>query len=291
MNILTFDVEEWFHILDFEGTKDEKQWHDFEYRLDANMDALLELLDRHSQKATFFCLGWLTQKHKHIIKRIDALGYEVATHSHLHNLVYEQHAERFKEDLSYSIQALEDVTGKKIRAYRAPGFSLKEENRWVFEILLACGIEVDCSIFPAKRAHGGFENFGVDEPSLIETNHGMLKEFPMSIDQILWKKIVSSGGGYFRLFPYPLIRHLMRKRTYAMTYFHPHDFDPHRPVIDGLAPFQKFKAHVGLGGAMAKLEKLITDFEFIDLDEAIERVAWEKAPVIHLPERRSVQRI
>ena len=37
------------------------------------------------------------------------------------------------------------MTGKKIRAYRAPGFSIKEYNRWVFPILVEQGIEVDCS--------------------------------------------------------------------------------------------------------------------------------------------------
>ena len=40
MNILTFDVEDWFHILDNESTKSEKQWTSFESRLDFNMDKI-----------------------------------------------------------------------------------------------------------------------------------------------------------------------------------------------------------------------------------------------------------
>lgn len=290
MKILTFDVEEWFHILDHESTRGEKEWERFEYRLDANMDKLLEVLDRHNQKATFFCLGWLSKKHTHIVKRLDALGYEIATHSYLHQLVYEQRVAEFEKDLEYSIKSLEDITGKKIRAYRAPGFSLKEDNRWVFDSLLSHGIEVDCSIFPANRAHGGFEAFGTDRPSLICCNNGVIKELPMSVSKIFSVNIVSTGGGYFRLLPYWLIRYFMYKNDYDMSYFHPHDFDAHRPMVDDLSLTQKFKSQVGLKGALEKLERLISEFDFIDVDEALKRVNWEEVPVKHLPERRKVQR-
>jgi polysaccharide deacetylase family protein (PEP-CTERM system associated) len=290
MKVLTFDVEEWFHILDHEGTRSEKEWACFDYRLDANMDNILEILDRHNQKATFFCLGWLTKKHAHIVKRLDSLGYEIATHSHMHQLVYEQKISEFEKDLEYSIKSLEDITGKKIRAYRAPGFSLKQENRWVFDVLLSHGIEIDCSIFPARRAHGGFEKYGTDKPSLVISNKGVIKEFPMSIDRILFKNIVSSGGGYFRLLPYPVIRYLMNRADYSMSYFHPHDFDAERPLIPGLSPVKRFKTRVGLKGALKKLENLIEDFNFVDLNEAVERIDWEQVSVVHLPERRKLQR-
>lgn len=62
MNILTFDVEEWFHILDNDSTKSEKEWANYEYRLDGNMDKIFSLLEKHQQKATFFCLGWVARE-------------------------------------------------------------------------------------------------------------------------------------------------------------------------------------------------------------------------------------
>ncbi len=291
MKILTFDVEEWFHVLDHESTKGEKQWQNFDYRLDANIDSVLEILDRYNQKATFFCLGWLSKNHAHIVKRLDAMGYEIATHSNLHQLVYEQNINDFKNDLETSIKSLEDITGKKIRAYRAPGFSIKEENRWVFEILISQGIEIDCSIFPAKRAHGGFATFGSDQPVLINTNIGTIKEFPMSLDEVLRTKIIYAGGGYFRFFPYSVIHHFMGKSNYSMSYFHPHDFDAGRPILGDLSPLKKFKASVGLKGALCKLENLIRDFDFIDLDEAVKKVNWDSVSMIDLPERRKTQRI
>ena len=291
MNILTFDVEEWFHILDHAGTKNEKQWKNFEYRLESNMDRIFELLDRNNQKATFFCLGWITKVYPDIVKRLDALGYEIATHSNLHQLVYEQKVSEFKLDLETSIKSIEDITGKKVRAYRAPGFSVKEENRWVFDILLTNGIEIDCSIFPAKRAHGGFDKYRAKEPSIIKSNSGSIKEFPMSIGRILLKDIVYSGGGYFRFFPYRMTRYLVNRNSYNMTYFHPHDFDSSKPIVGDLSILNKFKSKVGLNNSFAKIEKLIQEFDFIDLEEADKKVNWNSVEIIALPERRSMQRL
>ncbi len=292
MNILTFDIEEWFHVLDHSTTKGEKQWINFEYRLEHNLEKILAILEKYNQKATFFCLGWLIKNHKHLLKKIDSYGYEIATHSNMHQLVYEQKIEIFNQDLEISIKSLEDVTGKKVRAYRAPGFSLKEENRWVFESLKKYGIEIDCSIFPAFRAHGGFENFSFAGPSMIEFNSGsLLKELPMSLAIIAGKKIAFSGGGYFRAIPYPVTRYLMKNSSYNMTYFHPHDFDKDRPIIPDLSYLRKVKSKIGTKGALKKLEKLIQEFNFIDIDEADKLIDWSSVKRVPLHERRKSQRL
>ena len=282
MNILTFDIEEWFHILDNESTKSEKEWSNFSYRLDANMDKIFELLDKHDQKATFFCLGWVAREFPHIIKKIDSLGYEIATHSDLHQLAYEQNEHDFKEDLKRSIHSIESITSKKIISYRAPGFSIKQENKWVFESLIEEGIKIDTSIFPAKRSHGGFEEFGYAQPAWIDINGKKLKEFPINLYPLFGQNLIFSGGGYFRLIPYPLLRSFMKKSDYVMTYLHPRDFDEAQPMIENLSLVRKFKSYYGLSGALPKLEKLITDFEFIDLAEANNRINWNDTKEIIL---------
>ena len=282
MNILTFDIEEWFHILDNESTKSEKEWSNFAYRLDLNMDKIFELLDRHNQKATFFCLGWVAREFPHIIKKIDSLGYEIATHSDLHQLAYEQNTVVFKEDLKRSIHSIESLTSKKIISYRAPGFSIKQENKWVFESLIEEGIEIDCSIFPSKRSHGGFEEFGYAQPAWIDIDGGKLKEFPINLYPLLGKNLIFSGGGYFRLIPYPLLKSFMQKSDYVMTYLHPRDFDADQPMIENLSLVRKFKSYYGLSGALPKLEKLITDFDFIDLATANEKIDWSSTKEIKL---------
>jgi len=282
MNILTFDIEEWFHILDNDSTKTEKEWANYEYRLDVNMDRIFELLDRKNQKATFFCLGWVAREFPHILKKIDAMGFEIATHSDKHQLAYEQTQNEFRQDLELSIKSIEDSIGKKVISYRAPGFSIMEENKWVFEELINQGIEIDCSIFPAKRSHGGFESYGSAKPSILEINNKQLKEFPINLFNIMDQNMIFSGGGYFRLLPYPLIKYMMNKSDYVMTYFHPRDFDANQPMINELSIFRKFKSYYGLNTSFSKLEKLITDFEFIDLREANSRIQWENIQPIKI---------
>jgi len=88
MNILTFDIEEWFHILDNNSTKTEKEWTNFEYRLESNVDRILELLERKNQKATFFVLGWVAREFPQVVKKIQSNGYDIATHSDLHQLFF-----------------------------------------------------------------------------------------------------------------------------------------------------------------------------------------------------------
>lgn len=274
MNILTFDIEEWFHILDNDSTRSEKEWSNFPYRLDANMERIFDLLIRKEQKATFFCLGWVAREFPHLIKKIDSLGFEIATHSDRHQLAYKQNRAEFSNDLENSIKSIEDVIGKKIITYRAPGFSIKENNKWVFEELVKNGIEIDCSVFPAKRSHGGFESYGHAQPTKIIIDGFEIKEFPINIYRVGTFKIIFSGGGYFRLIPYPLIRRMMNRSPYVMTYFHPRDFDPNQPVIQELTFFRKFKSYVGLSTAFEKLELLISEYKFIDLATADSQMDW-----------------
>ena len=281
MNILTFDIEEWFHILDNESTKTEKEWGDFESRLEYNMDKIFKLLDDNKQEATFFCLGWIARKYPSIIKKIDELGYEIATHSDMHQLAYESNKKQFSQDLELSIKSIEDIIGKKITTYRAPGFSIKEENLWVFDELLKQGIEKDCSVFPAKRSHGGLEKFGYAEPAYIQRELGKLKEFPINLHKAFGINIIFSGGGYFRLLPYPLLKYFMNQSDYVMTYLHPRDFDPEQPMIDGLNTIRKFKSYYGLSSSLNKLERLIQDFDLVSLNQADKMIDWQNTKIIN----------
>jgi polysaccharide deacetylase family protein (PEP-CTERM system associated) len=280
MKILTFDIEEWFHILDNESTRNESDWQGFECRIYENMDRIHKVLDSKKQSATFFCLGWVARKYPEIIKEIDRRGYEIATHSDQHQLAYEQSKSEFEADLERSVKSLEDLTGKKVRAYRAPGFSLMQQNKWVFEILLKYGIEIDASVFPAERAHGGFPQFGQAEPCWIDIDGMMLKEFPINLYPVAGKHLIFSGGGYFRLFPYPFLKYMTKKSDYVMTYFHPRDFDEDQPVVPGLNAIRKFKSYHGIKNCMPKLEKLLDDYKFIDIKKADENTDWSKAKIV-----------
>ncbi len=282
MNILTFDIEEWFHILDNDSTLNQKQWNKYEDRINQNMDKIFNLIQSYNLNATFFVVGWIAKKYPKIIKRIDDLGYEIGSHTHMHQLMYSQCKNVVEKDLKLSIEIIENIISKKVKYFRAPGFSITEKNKWVFEILANNGITHDCSIFPAGRAHGGFPSFKKSTPTKLDINGFTIKEFPINTFSILGKKFIFSGGGYFRVTPYLLIKHFTNKSKYVMTYFHPRDFDPNQPIINELNPLRKFKSYVGLKTCFSKLEKWVTDFEFIDLKTADQLINWEKSPIIKI---------
>ena len=63
MKILTFDIEDWFHILDNPDTGTPEHWRRFPSRLSEGVDRILFTLSETGHKATFFCLGWVAEKH------------------------------------------------------------------------------------------------------------------------------------------------------------------------------------------------------------------------------------
>ena len=206
--------------------------------------------------------------------------YEIGSHTMNHQLVWQQSPTIFKEDIESSIKLLEDITGKKVLYFRAPGFSIRRQEAWAFEILHDMGIVADCSVFPAHHAHGGIPEYTKAEPSIICHNQICLKEFPISVKHIMGKPVVYSGGGYFRLFPYSLIQKWVGRSNYVMTYIHPRDLDVGQPMIKDLPLQRKFKSYVGLKGAEKKLYRLLADFHFMDIQTAMEQIDWRSVPRI-----------
>jgi len=282
MKILTIDLEDWFHILAHDQTASPKQWEKFESRVEANTAWLLEQLSKNNQPATFFCLGWIAQKYPALIRKISEAGYEIGCHSMNHQLVYEQTPADFRDDLLQSMGILQQITGKKIVSYRAPGFSVSEKTKWIFETLVELGIKNDCSIFTAERNHGGYKNFSSQKPCLLSVNGIQLREFPISPTSIFGMKIIYSGGGYFRLLPYSLISNMMRKSDYVMTYFHPRDFDAGQPVIESLPLKRRFMSYTGLKTSRAKFIKLLNEFEFTSIEKAALVIDWNGVKKVEL---------
>jgi polysaccharide deacetylase family protein (PEP-CTERM system associated) len=282
MNVLTFDLEEWFHLLNNPSTDNESSWGNFEYRLRENLDRILAMLNDSDNIATFFCLGWVARKYPHIIKEIDSLGHEIGSHSNAHQLIHRYDRDFFSNDLEISIKSLEDITGKKVISYRAPGFSLVPETLWVFDELSKQGIEFDCSIFLGNHSHGGrIKAFGTN-PSIVNIDGRKIKEFPINSFKFLFKEVAFSGGGYFRFLPYQVIKRLMYRSGYIMTYFHPRDFDNGQPIIEDLSYYKLFKSYYGLKSSFLKAEKFLNEFDFVTLSHADKLVNWDQAQQFNL---------
>lgn len=282
MKILTFDIEDWFHILDNKETKSSSEWIKFDSRIQIGMESIYNILQNSGESATFFVVGWMAEKYPEIVREISDHGFEIGSHTHLHQLAYNQDRKTFFNDVEKSIKILEDCTGKKVSSFRAPGFSITENNKWAFEVLHELGITKDSSVFPAGRAHGGLPTYRSPLPSIITYNGIKLKEFPINTHTILGKPFIFSGGGYFRLFPYKIIKNWTNQSNYVMTYFHPRDFDNEQPIVPGLSLIRRFKSYVGLKKCQPKLEQWLKDFDFVDLETANQMIDWDQVPFIKL---------
>jgi polysaccharide deacetylase family protein (PEP-CTERM system associated) len=282
MRILTFDIEDWYHFLEHRSTRSETQWKDFEPRVQKNTANILEFLEKHQQKATFFIIGWIAKKNPGLVKDISDAGHEIGLHSYGHELIWQQTPEEFRQDLLRNIGVLEDQLGYKVDKYRAPGFSVKRSNLWAFDIMAEVGIHTDASIFPAARAHGGMPSFPYNFPCIIQRNGITIKEFPINYTSLAGIRTVLTGGGYFRFWPYPVIKKYTDSSPYTMSYFHPRDFDRTQPRLGDLGPYRRFRAYYGLNNSQHKLEQWISEFTFTDLRTADKSIDWANTPVVNL---------
>jgi polysaccharide deacetylase family protein (PEP-CTERM system associated) len=272
MNILTFDIEDWYNC-DF--ISEDYNWDKYEVRIYDGVDRILSELKSRDIKATFFCLGWIAEMHPDIIRRIHSQSHHIGCHSYQHQLSFRFTPEEFRLDTLRAKELIEGIIGSTIDAFRAPGFSISDKNKWAFEILIDLGFKYDCSIFPAAHDYGGFPEYGKSEPSILKLKNGLLKEFPINTKKVLGNDIVFTGGGFFRLFPYPLIKRWSKQSDYIMTYFHPRDFDSNQPVLNNLPLMRKFKSYYGIKGAFSKFQNYLDDFEFVSVIEADKQINWK----------------
>lgn len=279
MNILTFDIEDWY-CHDVESGN--KEWDKLECRIYEGVDKILVSLEERNLKGTFFVVGWLAEHHPQAIKKIAQAGHQIGCHTYQHDLLTRFDKKQLYEDTKKAKSIIEDTIGHEITAFRAPAFSITKNNLYAFDVLGELGFTIDCSIFPTKRDFGGMPEYRASEPRIIIHNGYQFKEFPINPANILGRDIVFSGGGYFRLFPYSLIKRLTASQDYTMTYFHPSDFDSNQPKMPHLSARQQIKNRIGLNQAYNKYLKYISDFEFVNLNKAVELIDWSKVDIIKL---------
>lgn len=130
MNILTFDIEDWYNCDFISGNLN---WSAYEPRIEQGVDRILETLSKRKLKGTFFCLGWLADNHPNVIKRIHSEGHQIGCHSYQHQLATSFTADEFREDTHKAKLALEDVIGERVDAFRAPGFSITQKKQRISE--------------------------------------------------------------------------------------------------------------------------------------------------------------
>ena len=264
---LSFDIEEWFHLVGVEAMADHSRWETLQRTVEPLTDRILSILDEHQVKGTFFVLGWVAERYPSLVRRIAEAGHEVGSHSYWHREVYKHTPGSFREDLKRSIGVLEQVSGQRVLGFRAPSFSLTPGCEWAWEVMLDEGLRYDASVFPARRAHGGYVLPTSDRTRMTTTSGRVIDELPMSVMRlpVVGKRIAFSGGGYFRVLPWWLVKrgfaqHEAEGRS-AVIYLHPWDFAAGGPSLP-MRRTQKFKCYHNREQTERRLRELLQRYRF-----------------------------
>ncbi len=263
MNLLTFDIEDWYHVnypkVDF-TVFDQQEDHQ---TLFEKTRKLTDYCKVRGIQGTFFILGRLLEKRPEIGEWIVEQGQELALHGLDHHLLTGKTPDQFKKELEGALQAFQRITGKPPLGFRAPSWSVNGSNLWVLEILDSFGFLYDSSIFPIKNFLYGFPSAPM-EPffPVIRGRQLRLLEIPVSILKLGPGRIAYSGGVYFNCLPYPLIRRIVNRQIRqgmdSLFYFHPWDLWKRSPQH-----LQQLKARwvtLHIGDTLQKFERLLETF-------------------------------
>jgi polysaccharide deacetylase family protein (PEP-CTERM system associated) len=265
LNVLTIDVEDYFHVTAFEYKISKKQWDYLPSRVECNILRLLEILDLYRTKATFFVLGWVAKKNPKLVKEIYNNGHEIACHGNTHKLVYESTPESFRKDVKDARSVIEDSIGNRVHGFRATSFSFVKETLWALDILIEEGYLYDSSIFPIYH-----DRYGIPDwyrfPHYISRNGGGIHEIPPSTLRILGNNIPIAGGAYLRFLPLILIDWGIKKINTneskpAVLYIHPWELDSKQPLIKS-SMITAFRHYSRINSVERKFKRLLEKYSF-----------------------------
>jgi polysaccharide deacetylase family protein (PEP-CTERM system associated) len=267
-NALTIDVEDYFQVSAFAPYIRRDEWDSRVCRVEPNVERILAMLAGHRIHATFFTLGWIAERYPQLVRRIVDGGHELASHGYGHERASDLSPEAFAADITRAKALLEDLGGVEVRGYRAPSFSIGVHNLWAFDSLARAGYRYSSSIYPIQHDHYGMP----DSPRFAYRVGAGLLEVPVTTVRLLKRNLPSSGGGYFRLLPYPVSRWLMRRvntvdREPAVFYFHPWEIDPDQPRVAGVDAKSRFRHYVNIGRNEGRLHRLMQDFRWGRMDD------------------------
>jgi polysaccharide deacetylase family protein (PEP-CTERM system associated) len=273
LNALTIDVEDYYHVTAFESLAPVADWERYDSRVEQNTHRLLDLLETHMTKATFFVLGWVAERHPGLVRTLLAHGHEVASHGYAHQLVYTQTPAQFRTETQRAKHLLEDTLGYPIWGYRAASYSITTPSLWALEVLRDAGFAYDSSIFPIRHDRYGIPHYPRFCHRLPDPSGVPLVDFPLSTLRFGGINFPIAGGGYLRLFPYAYtrwgIRYLnQREGQPAVVYLHPWEVDPAQPRLPA-GSLTRWRHYTNLHRMEARLVRLLQDFTFGTMTEVL----------------------
>jgi polysaccharide deacetylase family protein (PEP-CTERM system associated) len=272
VNALTIDVEDYFHVSNFERHIPRSRWGIMPLRVETSTMKVLELLSNYKIKATFFVLGWIAERISPLIRDIRSEGHEIASHGYDHRLAYEMDADDFRNDVRVSKSIIEDTIGEQIYGFRATSYSIVRNNLSYLQILAEEGFLYDSSIYPVYHDRYGISDW--DRFTRIVRYDGCaIYEVPPSTFRVFGYNLPIGGGGYLRLFPARFLSYCINQINTlegmpAVIYFHPWELDADQPRIK--VPFVKaFRHYNNLHAAEGKVDYLLRNFNFCKISEIL----------------------
>ena len=273
---LSIDVEDYFQVEAFAHRIPRSQWPEFPSRVRQNTERVLNLLERHRCRATFFILGWVAEREPSLVRDIVQSGHEVACHSHLHRRVHTLTPAEFREDVTRARGVIEDAAGAAVVGFRAPTFSITRQSLWALEILAELGFLYDSSIFPVRHDLYGIPDAprGIHQRQLASGQR--IWEFPPSTVQVAGQNLPAAGGGYLRLLPMSFTRWAIgrihrRERRPVMVYFHPWELDPAQPRLQA-GWKSRVRHYPGLRKMESRLDEILAQGRFQPLLDLLQQV-------------------
>jgi len=265
-------VEDWFQVGAFERVIARDSWDALERRVEANCDTILRLFDDAGVKGTFFTLGWIAQRHPQMMRRIAAMGHEIASHGWDHARVFTMDATSFAADLHRARSVLEDVSNSAVTGYRAPSFSIDARTPWAHQVLAEQGYLYSSSVAPIVHDHYGWREAA--RFAFRPVCGADLLEVPVTTVEVGNRRMAAGGGGFFRVLPYTVSRWAISRvnshdRRPALTYFHPWEIDPGQPKVPHAPLRSRLRHYTNLAGMADKMRRLLADFRWGRMDELV----------------------
>ena len=281
VNAMTIDVEEHFHVSVFDGLVSRDRWTSLESRVCANTTRLLDIFSDADVRATFFVLGCVAERYPQLVRDMAARGHDIASHGYAHRMIGDQTPDAFRDDVRRAKALLESITGRPIRGYRAPSYSVTPRTLWALDILADEGYAYDASIFPIRHDRYGIP-LSPRHPYTVTRDGRAIVETPASTTAFGPMNLPIAGGGYFRLLPYAWTRwgisrvNRMEGRP-VIFYLHPWEVDPEQPRLDaGL--LSRFRHYRNLNQTECRLRRLLKEFRFGPMAVVLEG-ADDPAPI------------
>ena len=254
--VFSLDIEDWYHLDYFEDMPGS------DYSMLDGIEVYRNLLAKHDIPSSYFVLGELMEPLADTLGQLSAEGADIGVHGWNHRRPLTMAASEFKADIGAAKDLLEKTTGKPVLGYRAPCYSLDRER---LEIIKDLGFKYDSSRidFSNHPLYGSLEidDFGSPAPFIYRT--GDFFEFEVSTLPFIGRRVPVSGGGYLRIFPWFLMRSLLKRfvagSSFYTLYIHPFELSRKKPPDTGksISPLTRFRFRRGLGGVEKKLERLI----------------------------------